>query len=81
MSIDAELMFECLIHLNIFHYAMIATCESIMTTAKYISIIDTPTIGRDAAVIFTKLAVELIKIMVFKKFKEKKRSMTNNLEL
>lgn len=75
MNIDAELMFECLIHLNIFHYAMIATCETIMTTAKYVSIVDTPKIGRDAAVIFTKLAVEFIKIMVFKKFKEKRRSM------
>lgn len=74
-NIDPVLMFECLIYLNIYHYAMFATCETIMTTAKYVSIVNTPNIGRDAGVVFTKLTVELTKIIVFEKYRKKRRSM------
>lgn len=74
MEIDAELMFECLIYLNLFYFPVFATCETIMTIAKYRSIIDTPYIGQDAAVVFTRLACELTKILLYRKFKEEKRS-------
>ncbi|KAJ8944324.1 hypothetical protein NQ318_016131 [Aromia moschata] len=73
MKVDTEVMFECLIHLNMFYYPVFATCESIMTAAKYRSIIDTPNILQDGAVVFTKLAVELVKILLFRRFKEERR--------
>lgn len=74
MDIDAELMFECLIYLNLFYFPVFATCETVMTIAKYKSIIDTPYIGQDAAVVFTRLVSELTKILLYRKFKEEKRS-------
>ncbi|XP_018563500.1 uncharacterized protein LOC108905198 [Anoplophora glabripennis] len=75
MNIDTELMFECLIHLNMFYYPVFATCESIMTAAKYNSIINTPDILRDGAVVFTKLIAELVKILLFRRFKEERRKL------
>jgi len=73
-GVDAELMMECLIYLNMFHFSIVATCDVIMTVAKYFSIIQTPKIGQDAAVVFFRLTCELVKIIVYRCFKEKKKS-------
>ncbi|XP_023018224.1 uncharacterized protein [Leptinotarsa decemlineata] len=73
MNVDTELMFECLIYLNLFYFPVFGTCETIMTAAKYISIIDTPKIDTDAAVVGTKLSVELLKILIYRKFKDFRR--------
>ncbi|KAH1006210.1 uncharacterized protein LOC125502776 [Dendroctonus ponderosae] len=79
MDIDAELMFECLIYLNLFYFPVFATCETVMTIAKYKSIIDTPYIGQDAAVVFTRLVSELTKILLYRKFKEEKRNLVTGI--
>lgn len=75
MKLDAELMFECLIYLNAYYFPVFATCETIMTAAKYRSIIDTPNIARDAIVTFTKLFGEFTKIILFRKYKDERRSI------
>ncbi|XP_060530180.1 uncharacterized protein LOC132704298 [Cylas formicarius] len=74
--INAELMFECLIYLNMFYFPVFATCETIITVAKYFYAgIFTPNIKQDAAVIFTRIGCELTKILLYRKFKEEKRSL------
>ncbi|XP_066255052.1 transmembrane protein 216-like [Euwallacea similis] len=79
MDVDAELMFECLIYLNMFYFPVFALCETIMTIAKYRSIIKTPHIGQDAAVVFTRLTSELTKILLYRKFKEEKRQLVTGI--
>nr|CAI5837348.1 unnamed protein product [Callosobruchus analis] len=74
MDMDTQLMFECLIYLNAFYFPVFGICETIMTAAKYNSIVDTPDIFRDAAVAFTKLSVEMIKMLIYKRFKDLRRS-------
>lgn len=74
-KVDAELMFECLIYINAFYYPVFATCESIMALAKYRSTQrDTPNIGVDAAVCFARLLVEIVKLVVFYKYKGERLS-------
>ncbi|XP_019865341.1 uncharacterized protein LOC109594566 [Aethina tumida] len=75
MNLDAELMFECLIYLNTFYFPVFATCESIMAIAKYRSIRDTPKIGQDASVVFSRLFAELLKIVLFRKLKDDRRTL------
>ncbi|KAJ8911426.1 hypothetical protein NQ315_005959 [Exocentrus adspersus] len=81
MNIDTELMFECLMHLNLFYYPVFATCETIMTAAKYNSIIDTPYIFQDGAVVFTKLIAELLKILLFRRLKEERRRIATAIAI
>ncbi|CAH2000456.1 unnamed protein product [Acanthoscelides obtectus] len=76
MDVDTELMFECLIYLNAFYFPVFGICETIMTAAKYNSIVDTPDIVQDAAVAFTKLSAELIKMVIYKRFKNVRRKIT-----
>ncbi|CAG9771366.1 unnamed protein product [Ceutorhynchus assimilis] len=80
MDIDAELMFECLIYLNMFYFPIFATCETAMTIAKYASVfVDTPYIGQDAIVVFTRLTCELTKILLYRRFKEEKRNLVTGI--
>ncbi|KAF7270569.1 uncharacterized protein LOC143201758 [Rhynchophorus ferrugineus] len=79
MNLDADLMFECLIYLNMFYFPVFAICETIMTIAKYQSIIPTPMIGRDAAVVFTRISCELTKILLYRKFKEENRNLVTGI--
>ncbi|CAH1986561.1 unnamed protein product [Acanthoscelides obtectus] len=76
MDVDTDLMFECLIYLNAFYFPVFGICETIMTAAKYNSIVDTPDIVQDAAVAFTKLSAELIKMVIYKRFKNVRRKIT-----
>nr|CAH7724339.1 unnamed protein product [Callosobruchus chinensis] len=76
MDMDTELMFECLIYLNAFYFPVFGICETIMTAAKYNSIVDTPDIFRDAAVAFTKLSAEMIKMLIYKRFKDLRRKIS-----
>jgi hypothetical protein len=73
MKVDAELMFECLIYLNVFYYPLFFICETILVAAKWQSAVPTPGIDQDASVIFTVLGVEIAKILIYRKFKERKR--------
>lgn len=75
MKLDAELMFECLIYLNVYYFAVFATCESIMTAAKYRSVIYTPKIERDASVVFAILFAEISKILLYRRFKDERRGI------
>lgn len=69
---DALLVFDVLMYINLYYYPMSSTCNSIMTLAKYRSIIDTPDIGRDASVQCAILSSELIKLILFKKLREQR---------
>ncbi|KAJ8937545.1 hypothetical protein NQ318_002762 [Aromia moschata] len=73
--IDAELVFECLIYLNTFYCVVFSTCDTVMTVAKYVSVRkETPNIHWDGAVTFTKMVLEVAKILLFQKFKEERRN-------
>lgn len=75
MKVDPELMFECLIYINAFYYPVFASSEFVMVIAKYESITRvTPNIVQDGAVCFSRLIVELLKILVFYRWKERQRS-------
>ncbi|KAG5888678.1 hypothetical protein JTB14_022262 [Gonioctena quinquepunctata] len=76
MKVDVELMFECLIYLNAHYYPVVAICESSMNIAKHISEKkDTPNLDMDAMVCSLRLSVELLKLILFKKFKDDHRKM------
>ncbi|KAJ8922411.1 hypothetical protein NQ315_004357 [Exocentrus adspersus] len=76
MKVDAELMFECLIYINAYYYPVFATCDTIMALAKYQSTQrDTPNIGKDALVCFTRLFAEILKLVVFYKYKDERKKL------
>ncbi|ENN72536.1 uncharacterized protein LOC109543003 isoform X2 [Dendroctonus ponderosae] len=75
MKVDPELMFECLIYINAFYYPVFASAEFIMVIAKYQSIRDTPNIEQDGAVCFARLIGEILKILVFYRWKEQRRKL------
>lgn len=73
MKIDAELMFECLIYLNVFYFPMFFICETILVAAKWQSQVATPGIEKDMSVTFGLLTVEVTKILIFRKYKDQAR--------
>lgn len=73
MNADAELMFDCLLYLNLFYFPVFGICESIMCIAKYRSIIETSKIGIDAAVVSSVLFAELLKLLIYKKMREQRK--------
>ncbi|KAL3281913.1 hypothetical protein HHI36_005117 [Cryptolaemus montrouzieri] len=75
MKLDAEIMFDCLLYINAFYYGMFFACNFVMTTSKYFSVVPTPDIGKDAAVTFTLLAIEFVKLISYKKYKETHRGI------
>ncbi|RZC33322.1 uncharacterized protein BDFB_002134 [Asbolus verrucosus] len=79
MKVDAELMFECLIYLNTYYYPLFFICETILVAAKWQSAVYTPNIGEDASVVFTVLAVEIAKILLYREFKEKRRDLITGI--
>lgn len=79
MKVDPELMFECLIYINAFYYPVFASAEFIMVIAKYQSIRNTPNIEQDGAVCFARLIGEILKILVFYRWKEQRRSKERQL--
>lgn len=79
MKVDAELMFECLIYLNVFYYPLFFICETILVAAKWQSAVPTPGIEEDASVIFAVLALEIGKILIYRKFKDRKRGINHVL--
>ncbi|CAG9768015.1 unnamed protein product [Ceutorhynchus assimilis] len=81
MKVDPELMFECLIYLNAFYYPVFASPEFIMVIAKYQSIRETPNIEQDGAVCFARLIAEILKILVFYRWKEKRRKIVTTFAL
>ncbi|XP_044752321.1 uncharacterized protein LOC123312137 isoform X2 [Coccinella septempunctata] len=77
MKLDAEIMFDCLLYINAFYYGMFFACNFVMTISKYYSAVITPNIGRDAAVTFSLLAVEFLKLIIYKKYKEAHRGISS----
>lgn len=73
MNVDAELMFDCLIYLNLFYFPVFGICESIMCIAKYKSIILTSQIGTDAAVVSSVLFAEMLKLVIYRKLREQRK--------
>nr|CAI5820691.1 unnamed protein product [Callosobruchus analis] len=71
MKADPELMFECLIYINAYYYPVYAISEAVMTFAKYMSEKkDTPNLGQDAIVCFSRIFMDLFKLLLFNRFKE-----------
>nr|CAH7748875.1 unnamed protein product [Callosobruchus chinensis] len=78
MKADPELMFECLIYINAYYYPVYAVSEAVMTLAKYMSEKkDTPNLGQDAIVCFSRIFMDLFKILLFNRFKETCRSKSS----
>lgn len=74
MNVDAELMFDCLMYLNLYYFPVFGTCESIMCAAKYgTPKRDTPDIGRDAIIVSTMLFAEISKLVIYKKIREQRK--------
>lgn len=73
MNVDAELMFDCLIYINLFYFPVFGICESIMCIAKYRSIMLTRQIETDAAVVSSVLFAELLKLVIYKKLREQRK--------
>lgn len=81
LKMDVLLIFDVLMYINMYYYPMSIVCNSIMTLAKYQSIIDTPEIGRDASVQGALLSCELIKLVLFKKLRAKREGMSTYIFL
>lgn len=79
MDVDAELMFDCLLYLNLFYFPVFGICESIMCIAKYRSIILTSRIGIDAAVVSSVLFAEMLKLVIYRKLREHRKGNTYTL--
>lgn len=79
MDVDAELMFDCLLYLNLFYFPVFGICESIMCIAKYRSIILTSRIGIDAAVVSSVLFAEMLKLVIYRKLREHRKGNTHIL--
>ncbi|XP_066259968.1 uncharacterized protein [Euwallacea similis] len=81
MKVDPELMFECLIYINAFYYPVFASAEFIMVIAKYQSIRETPNIEQDGAICFARLIAEILKILVFYRWRERRRKIVTAFAL
>ncbi|KAF5284580.1 hypothetical protein FQR65_LT02406 [Abscondita terminalis] len=69
------LIIDLLMYINLYYYLMYSICSSIITLAKYGSIIDTPNIKRDAIAQVIILISELIKLIIFHKLREHKKEV------
>ncbi|GJQ75201.1 hypothetical protein Trydic_g9803 [Trypoxylus dichotomus] len=72
---DAILMFDVLMYLNIYYYLLAAICHPVMVIAKYFSPnYDTPQyIHIDVAVVVTMVVTDLFKILIYRKLREKRK--------
>lgn len=71
---EADLMFEVLLYLNIYYFPVFSVAESFVVCAKYISNeLRTPRICKDAAVVGSILLSELIKLLLYQKMKDQRR--------
>lgn len=75
---DALLIFDVLMYINLYYFPMSGTCNTIMAFAKYGSIIETPKIGQDASVQGAILTSEVIKLILFQKLRENRKGIINS---
>lgn len=74
MNFDAELMFDCLLYLNLFYFPVFGICESIMCIAKYRSdMLTTNWIEIDAVVVSSVLFAEMLKLVIYRKWREQRK--------
>lgn len=77
---EADLMFEVLMYINIYYFPVFAVAESFVVSAKYISNeLWTPRIGIDASVVGSVLISELSKLLIYQRTKDNRRG-TNFLK-
>ncbi|KAG5888680.1 hypothetical protein JTB14_022264 [Gonioctena quinquepunctata] len=82
MKFDVELLFECLMYLNAYYFPVFAISEVCMTIAKHYSEkLGTPNLGNDAMVTSTRHFFELLKIILFQRYKEKHRKLVTTAVL
>lgn len=73
-SMDADLMFDVLMYLNLYYFPVFLVCESCVVFGKYISPnLWTPNIGKDAGVMGAMVMSELIKLVIHRKLKDNKK--------
>nr|XP_023019294.1 uncharacterized protein LOC111508103 [Leptinotarsa decemlineata] len=76
MKVDVELMFECLMYLNAHYFPVLVISEVSMTVAKHMSVkLGTPQIDNDAMMCSTRHIFELLKLILFQRYKEKHRKL------
>lgn len=73
MNVDPELVFDCLIYLNMFYFPVFGICAPLMCLAKHRSGLDTPNIAIDASVVSTIVISEFLKLFLFKKLREQRK--------
>ncbi|KRT80291.1 hypothetical protein AMK59_6851 [Oryctes borbonicus] len=72
---DAILMFDVLLYLNIYYYLLAAICHPVMVIAKYFSpnYVTPEHISTDVAVVATMVVTDLLKILIYRKLREKSK--------
>lgn len=73
MNVDPELMFDCLMYLNLYYFPMFGICEPIMYIAKYNSTRPTVFIERDATVVSITILSEFLKLIIFRRLRETRK--------
>lgn len=76
---EASLMFDVLLYLNLFYFPVFLVCEGCVVFGKYISPnLWTPNIGKDAAVMAVMVTSEFIKLVIHRKFKDTRKCKYKN---
>ena len=71
---DAVLMFEVLLYLNLYFFGLFCVGELVILLAKCLSpVLCIPNIGRDAAVLMVVFASEILKLQGFKRSRERSK--------
>ncbi|XP_017784370.1 PREDICTED: uncharacterized protein LOC108568033 [Nicrophorus vespilloides] len=78
---DAPLMFEVLLYLNIYYFGVFAGSELLIFFAKFNSPLPTPNINIDGGVVGGILFAELLKLLSFQKVRQKKKGAADFLAI
>lgn len=71
---EADLMFDVLLYLNLYYFPVFLFTESVVVFAKYISEnLWTPNIGNDAGVMGIMVTSEFFKLVLHRKLKDRRK--------
>lgn len=71
---EADLIFDVLLYLNVYYFPVYGIGESFVVCAKYVSSnLWTPDIGNDAAVVGAILTSEILKLILYRKLRDSRR--------
>lgn len=77
MYVDSELMFDCLMYLNLYYLPMFTVCEPAMFIAKYsFKKVCQKDVKRDCTVMALIILSEFTKLVAYKVFRERRKGKT-----